>query len=249
MRRTASTSLRSLSVPLPFRAIHTNTKPHSRWRLPWSLDSTMYCRSADTKHDRPRHAQAGFVNPCGHRAGADGARHRRGRRAGAAAIGTGRPAAATPRPHPGRGRDPRWLVPELPHPGTPVTLTNQAVACKSDPAPVTGHVKTVEILVDRTSIETFVNEGEVSLGVLPPRRRPARACQRPGAGTHPLPPRIRDQVDMGRELRIAHFSLIVVRDDHEFDSTACSHCRQRDSSRVFSSPWRSSLFTALSASP
>jgi len=44
-----------------------------------------------------------------------------------------------------------------------VTLTNQAVACKSDPAPVTGHVKTVEILVDRTSIETFVNEGEVSL--------------------------------------------------------------------------------------
>ena len=47
--------------------------------------------------------------------------------------------------------------------GTPVTLTNQAVACKSDPAPVTGHVKTVEILVDRTSIETFVNEGEVSL--------------------------------------------------------------------------------------
>jgi len=47
--------------------------------------------------------------------------------------------------------------------GTPVTLTNQAVACKSDPAPVTGHVKTVEILVDRTSIETFVNEGQVSL--------------------------------------------------------------------------------------
>ncbi len=47
--------------------------------------------------------------------------------------------------------------------GTPVTLTNQAVACKSYPAPVTGHVKTVEILVDRTSIETFVNEGEVSL--------------------------------------------------------------------------------------
>jgi len=46
MRRTASTSLRSLSVPLPFRAIHTNTKPRSRWRLPWSLDSTMYCRSA-----------------------------------------------------------------------------------------------------------------------------------------------------------------------------------------------------------
>ena len=77
-----------------------------------------------------------------------------------------------------------------------MTLTNQAVACKSDPAPVTGHVKTVEILVDRISIETFVNEGEVSLGVFPPRRRPARSRQRPGAGTHPLPTRVRDQVDM-----------------------------------------------------
>ena len=42
--------------------------------------------------------------------------------------------------------------------GTPVTLTNQAVACKSDPAPVTGHVKTVEILLDRNSIETFFQD-------------------------------------------------------------------------------------------
>ena len=79
-----------------------------------------------------------------------------------------------------------------------MTLTNQAVACKSDPAPVTGHVKTVEILVDRISIETFVNEGEVSLGALSPRRRPARACQRPGAGTHPLAARVRDQFDVGQ---------------------------------------------------
>lgn len=47
--------------------------------------------------------------------------------------------------------------------GTPVTLTSQSVACKSKPAPATGRVKTVEILVDRTSIETFVNDGEVSL--------------------------------------------------------------------------------------
>ncbi|MGA2705643.1 MAG: GH32 C-terminal domain-containing protein [Isosphaeraceae bacterium] len=47
--------------------------------------------------------------------------------------------------------------------GTPVTLTHQAAACKSDPAAVTGHVRSVEILVDRTSIETFVNEGQVSL--------------------------------------------------------------------------------------
>ena len=48
MRRTDSTSLRSLTVSPPFRAIHTNTKPRSRWRLPWSLDSTMYCRSLRT---------------------------------------------------------------------------------------------------------------------------------------------------------------------------------------------------------
>ena len=108
--------------------------------------------------------------------------------------------------------------------GTSVTLTHQAAACKSDPAPVTGHVKTVEILVDRTSIETFVNEGEVSLNVLPPGRRPARACQRPGAGTRPLTSRVRDQVDVEQELRITHFSLSVVRDDHQFDSTANYQC-------------------------
>jgi len=48
MRGTASTSLRSLSVSLPFRALPTDTKPRSRWRLPWSLDSTMYCRPLRT---------------------------------------------------------------------------------------------------------------------------------------------------------------------------------------------------------
>jgi fructan beta-fructosidase len=47
--------------------------------------------------------------------------------------------------------------------GTPVALTGRTVACKSKPAPVAGGIKTVEILVDRTSIETFVNNGEVSV--------------------------------------------------------------------------------------
>jgi sucrose-6-phosphate hydrolase SacC (GH32 family) len=47
--------------------------------------------------------------------------------------------------------------------GTPVTITNGTVACKSKPAPVTGRVQSVEILVDRTSLETFANEGEVSV--------------------------------------------------------------------------------------
>ena len=53
--------------------------------------------------------------------------------------------------------------------GTPVTITHQAVACKSEPAPVPGGVKSVEILVDRASVETFANDGEVSVSacVLP----------------------------------------------------------------------------------
>lgn len=47
--------------------------------------------------------------------------------------------------------------------GTPVTVREQSVACRSKPAPVTSPVRTVEILVDRTSIETFANDGETSL--------------------------------------------------------------------------------------
>jgi fructan beta-fructosidase len=47
--------------------------------------------------------------------------------------------------------------------GATITLTNRTVACSSQPASVAEDVKTVEILVDRTSVETFVNEGEVSL--------------------------------------------------------------------------------------
>jgi fructan beta-fructosidase len=47
--------------------------------------------------------------------------------------------------------------------GTPVALTDRSVACNGEPAPVLGRLKTVEILVDRTSIETFANDGEVSL--------------------------------------------------------------------------------------
>ncbi len=47
--------------------------------------------------------------------------------------------------------------------GATVTLTDRSVACHSQPASVSGGVRTVEILVDRTSVETFVNEGEVSV--------------------------------------------------------------------------------------
>jgi sucrose-6-phosphate hydrolase SacC (GH32 family) len=47
--------------------------------------------------------------------------------------------------------------------GTPVTVTGHSVACNSKPAPVATGVRTVELLVDRTSTETFANDGETSL--------------------------------------------------------------------------------------
>ena len=47
--------------------------------------------------------------------------------------------------------------------GTPVTVTRRDLACKSEPTPVVDPVKSIEILVDRTSIEAFANDGEVSL--------------------------------------------------------------------------------------
>ena len=47
--------------------------------------------------------------------------------------------------------------------GATIILTDRSVACSSQPASVPGGVKTVEILVDRTSAETFVNGGEVSV--------------------------------------------------------------------------------------
>ena len=47
--------------------------------------------------------------------------------------------------------------------GAAVTLTERSVACNSQPAAVPRGIKTVEILLDRTSVETFVNDGEVSV--------------------------------------------------------------------------------------
>lgn len=46
--------------------------------------------------------------------------------------------------------------------GKPVVLTARTLESGSNPAPVGGQIKTVEILVDRASIEAFVNEGEIS---------------------------------------------------------------------------------------
>ncbi len=47
--------------------------------------------------------------------------------------------------------------------GVPVVLTHDTVACGTEPQMVSGELKTLEILVDRTSIETFANGGEVSI--------------------------------------------------------------------------------------
>jgi sucrose-6-phosphate hydrolase SacC (GH32 family) len=46
--------------------------------------------------------------------------------------------------------------------GISIILTSKTVESGTSPAPVAGQIKTAEILVDRTSIETFVNHGEIS---------------------------------------------------------------------------------------
>jgi len=46
--------------------------------------------------------------------------------------------------------------------GVPVAFTSATVESGHKPIPVQGQIKKVEMLVDRASIETFVNEGEVS---------------------------------------------------------------------------------------
>ena len=62
--------------------------------------------------------------------------------------------------------------------GASVTVTDRSVACLSKPAPVASGVKTLEILVDRTSIETFANDGETSVSAcfLPSENRLAVEC-------------------------------------------------------------------------
>lgn len=46
--------------------------------------------------------------------------------------------------------------------GVPVVLTSKTLESGNNPAPVIDQIKSVEILVDRTSIEAFVNRGEIS---------------------------------------------------------------------------------------
>ena len=46
--------------------------------------------------------------------------------------------------------------------GMPVVLSHAAIACQTDPQPVRGELTSVEILIDRTSIEVFANHGEAS---------------------------------------------------------------------------------------
>jgi hypothetical protein len=46
--------------------------------------------------------------------------------------------------------------------GVPVVLTAKTLESGNPPAAVAGQIKTVEILLDRASIEAYVNEGEIS---------------------------------------------------------------------------------------
>ena len=46
--------------------------------------------------------------------------------------------------------------------GVPVILTSKTIESGTSPAAVAGQIKSVEILIDRASIETFVNHGEIS---------------------------------------------------------------------------------------
>jgi levanase/fructan beta-fructosidase len=46
--------------------------------------------------------------------------------------------------------------------GVPLILTSKSIDSGGSPATVAGEIKRVEILVDRTSIEAFVNRGEIS---------------------------------------------------------------------------------------
>ncbi|MDF2440494.1 MAG: fructan beta-fructosidase [Abditibacteriota bacterium] len=47
--------------------------------------------------------------------------------------------------------------------GVPLLLTQNSIACGTEPVPVIGELQSVEVLIDRTSIEAFANQGEVSL--------------------------------------------------------------------------------------
>ena len=47
--------------------------------------------------------------------------------------------------------------------GVPVVLKSKTIRCGNNPASVAEQIKTVEILVDRTSLEVFANQGELSL--------------------------------------------------------------------------------------
>ena len=46
--------------------------------------------------------------------------------------------------------------------GIPLVLTSKTIESGTRPTPVADQIKTVEILLDRASIEAFVNEGEIS---------------------------------------------------------------------------------------
>jgi sucrose-6-phosphate hydrolase SacC (GH32 family) len=67
--------------------------------------------------------------------------------------------------------------------GTSLVITDQSVTCNNKTGLLPGGVHRIEILVDRTSIEAFANDGEVSLSAcfLPSEDRLAIECKRGSA--------------------------------------------------------------------
>ncbi|MCW2934449.1 MAG: beta-fructosidase, levanase/invertase [Actinomycetia bacterium] len=47
--------------------------------------------------------------------------------------------------------------------GVPLVLTHDSIACGTDPQTVAGSLSSIEVLIDRTSVEAFGNGGEVSV--------------------------------------------------------------------------------------
>jgi sucrose-6-phosphate hydrolase SacC (GH32 family) len=72
--------------------------------------------------------------------------------------------------------------------GMPVVATDRSLACNSGPAATAGPVRMLEILVDRTSIESFANDGEVSISTcfVPNGDKLAVSCTRGSATVRSL---------------------------------------------------------------
>ncbi len=94
--------------------------------------------------------------------------------------------------------------------GVPVILTSQTVESGNRPASVFDRVKSVEILMDRASIEAFANQGEVSSTrfVLPDENGLSLKAEG-GDGHHPIAHRLPAQLGLERWSWRLEFVLLI----------------------------------------